>query len=75
MSFYTTPRSPHPTGLLGQAQIVSLPDGVSTVAHESDSVTATLSSQDGQVNPVRKQIETIHCETIFAASDWVVLTL
>lgn len=48
-----------PIGMLTQAQIVSLPSGVSTVAQELGSTIATLSSQQVQVNPVREQMDTM----------------
>ena len=47
----------HPIGLLSQAQIVSLPEGISTVEHESGGVTATVSTQAVQGSPVREHIE------------------
>lgn len=49
----------HPIGVLSQAQIVSLANGVSAVVQEPSTLIARLSSQDALVNPVREQIRSL----------------
>lgn len=59
---YLHPRCP--LGVLSQAQIVSLPKGISTVIQEPSPVTARLSSHDALGSSVREQIRSLYLSSL-----------
>uniref|UniRef100_A0A671U0X9 Gypsy retrotransposon integrase-like protein 1 n=1 Tax=Sparus aurata TaxID=8175 RepID=A0A671U0X9_SPAAU len=57
----------HPIGLLSQAQVISLPEGVSTVKQNVGGVIAMVSAQEAQASSVRQHIESIDLSTLSEA--------